>query len=61
MKDATNPAHVFSTAETELLLRIKREKIDIDALLRRELTARGIDENGAWIGFAAAKQHWSSK
>lgn len=39
-----------------LVAAIARGDIDVQQMAREELAARGVDENGAWVGFAAASR-----
>jgi hypothetical protein len=55
-RDATNPAFLYSTTATPLLLVIAAGLIDPVALARRELASRGLDADGAWVGFDRARQ-----
>jgi hypothetical protein len=54
--DATNPAYIYSTTATALLLAIAAGLIDPVALARRELASRGLDADGTWVGFDRAAQ-----
>ncbi|MBU1674977.1 hypothetical protein KKA85_04270 [bacterium] len=56
IRDLQNPAFLFSTTTTDLLLAIAGGLIDPVRLARRELANRGLDANGRWIGFAAAER-----
>lgn len=55
-RDATNPAFLYSTTAPALLLAIAASLIDPVALARRELANRGLDADGAWVGFDRAAQ-----
>lgn len=55
-RDATNPAYIYSTTATSLLLAIAAGLINPVALARRELASRGLDGDGAWVGFDRARQ-----
>lgn len=54
--DQTNPAFLYSTTATALLLAIAGGLLDPVALARRELASRGLDANGEWCGFDRAAQ-----
>jgi hypothetical protein len=54
--DATNPAFLYSVTSASLLLAIAASLIDPVALARRELASRGLDGDGAWVGFDRARQ-----
>jgi len=56
--DEDNPKFAFSTMSTELLTSFAKGKYDIDFFLRSELANRGLNINGQWIGFAAAKKEF---
>jgi hypothetical protein len=55
-RDATDPRFLFSTTSTSLLLAAAAGLIDPVALARRELASRGLDADGAWVGFDRARQ-----
>jgi hypothetical protein len=55
-RDQTNPAYIFSTTATSLLLAIAAGLLDPVALARRELASRGLDADGEWCGFDRAAQ-----
>jgi len=52
--DAINPAFMFQTIETTLLVQAVRGEIDINALVRQELANRGLNWSGKWVGFEKA-------
>ena len=48
----------IQTALTEVLAAAARGELDLNRLAREELAARGLDQNGVWVGFdQAAKIH----
>ena len=55
-KDELNPAYLFSTTATSLLLAITDGLIDPVALAHQTLASRGLNENGEWVGFERAAQ-----
>jgi len=55
-RDEVNPAYLFSTTATSLLLAIVDGLIDPVRLAHETLANRGLGENGQWVGFEAAKQ-----
>jgi hypothetical protein len=55
-RDITNPAYLFQQTATALLLAIAAGLIDPVLLARRELAGRGLDCDGAWVGFDRARQ-----
>lgn len=54
--DDTNPAYVFSTAHTALLLAMESGTIDAANLARAELANRGLDADGVWCGVDRARE-----
>jgi hypothetical protein len=54
--DTTNPAFLYSTTATPLLLAIAASLIDPVLLARRELVNRGLDADGEWVGFDEARR-----
>ncbi|MCO5763241.1 MAG: hypothetical protein NHG36_17325 [Chromatiaceae bacterium] len=59
LPDELNPKFIFSLINKKLLLDAAAGRIDLNALVRRELANRGIDENGSWIGFDRAEKLWN--
>lgn len=58
VNDDSNPLYMFSMTPTCLLAAVLDGRVDIVAHVRREMAARGLDENGIWVGFdKAAKAH----
>lgn len=53
LPDEENSLLLFQGTQTSMLIKIIRNEIDISALIKFELGARGLDENGKWIGFNA--------
>lgn len=49
--DDLNPKYLFHGIANDLLVAIVHHQIDPIALAKKELTNRGLDENGRWIGF----------
>ena len=43
-------------ALTKVLAAAARGEIDLNQLARKELASRGLDDQGAWVGFPRAKQ-----
>ena len=61
MTTATNQFTVdelgfIQTALTKVLAAAARGEIDLNRLAREELAARGLDDQGVWVGFPRAKQ-----
>jgi hypothetical protein len=54
--DATSPAFLYSVTSASLLLTIAAGLLDPVALARRELASRGLDADGAWVGFDEARR-----
>jgi len=54
--DEENPAHLFSTTWTSLLVQIANGEVDANYIARVELANRGLDKKGVWVGFAKAKR-----
>ncbi len=51
MDDDKNPEMMFQTTDTDLLVKAVNCQIDLNALAASELSARGLDDQGKWIGF----------
>lgn len=60
LKDDANPAYLFSTTWTELLVRIVSGEVSATFMASMELANRGLDKQGKWVGFDQAdKIHFS--
>ena len=46
----------FQTAPTALLVAAVRDGLDLNLLARVELASRGLDRDGAWVGFQRARE-----
>jgi len=44
-------------ALTKVLAAVARGELDLNRLAREELASRGLNDQGDWIGFDAAKKH----
>ncbi len=55
--DELNPAFLFSTTWTDLLTKIASGEIDANELAKKELANRGLNNQGKWVGFEAAKKN----
>ena len=42
-------------ADTKVLAAVARGEIDLNRIAREELASRGLDQNGDWVGFDAAR------
>jgi len=51
LDDKVNPIFLFSTTDKQLLIDIATGKINTKELAIKELSNRGFDENGKYIGF----------
>ena len=51
VSDDLNPHFLFQTVPSALLLAIVSGDLDADALARAELSNRGEDKDGRWVGF----------
>jgi hypothetical protein len=49
--DALNPKFIFSTTDNTLLIAILNGNLDAIKAAEQELTNRGFDKTGKWIGF----------
>ncbi len=47
----------IQTAQAKVLAAAARGEIDLNRLAREELAARGLDDQGKWVGFEAARKH----
>ncbi len=46
----------IQTAAASVLAAVARGEIDLNRIAKEELASRGLDVNGAWVGFAKAKE-----
>jgi hypothetical protein len=51
--DALQPQYIFSLTYKELLVAIAQGLIDPVELAKKELSNRGLDANGIWVGFSS--------
>jgi len=51
----TKAAEQIQTMSADVLAALVDGEIDVHALLRAELAARGLNTSGQWVGFDAAK------
>ena len=51
LRDHENPIFIFSMTETSLLVQIANGELNAQELAKRELENRGLNINGAWVGF----------
>ena len=56
LHDEENPAYLYSTVWTSLLVKIARGEVDANYMAKVELANRGLDDHGVWVGFAKAKR-----
>lgn len=56
LHDEENPAYLYSTVWTSLLVKIARGEVDANYMAKVELANRGLDDRGVWVGFAKAKR-----
>lgn len=42
-------------ADVEVLAAVARGELDLNRIAREELASRGLDDQGQWVGFDAAK------
>lgn len=58
LPDELSPDLMLNMTASELLIKVVKGEIDIQKKVRKELAARGIDDQRSWIGFDKAKQYW---
>jgi hypothetical protein len=58
--DDNNPAYMFSSTYTDLLVAAANGQVDLLAFAKRELANRGLDQNGQWVGFDNAAKIWKA-
>lgn len=56
--DELNPELMFNMTASELLVKAAKGEIDIQKLIRKELSDRGIDDQLGWIGPEKARKYW---
>lgn len=47
----------IQTADTKVLAAVARGEIDLNLIAREEMAARGLDQNGDWVGFDKAREN----
>jgi len=55
LSDEENPLFIFSLTRTLLLCDLLTKSHNVEQLIRLELSNRGYDESGGFIGFRASK------
>jgi len=56
MTDEQNPRYALQVIHADILASAARGELDLNALARRELASRGLDQNGQWVGFREAER-----
>lgn len=51
IQDSQNPRYLFCGISTSILSAIAKGEIDANELAKKELSNRGLNEEGLWIGF----------
>lgn len=51
ISDNLNPNYIFSTVPNELIVKVLSGEVDIRHIARKELSNRGYDAQGHYIGF----------
>lgn len=54
MPDEENPLFLFSLTNAKLLVKLLRKDFDLREMVKHELSNRGLDNSGKWIGFKRA-------
>lgn len=57
--DELNPELMLNGIASELLIKVARGEIDIQKLVRKQLSNRGIDDRRNWIGPDKARKYWA--
>lgn len=57
VSDDDNPAYLFNTTNTSLLVQIAKGEVDAEELAKKELANRGLNNDGKWVGFNKAKSN----
>ena len=53
LPDELNPEYMFQTIDSALLVKAFNGEINLDDLVKKELSNRGLDpKTGAWVGFS---------
>lgn len=58
VSDDENPEYMFQTLHINLIKKLATGQLDGKKYAQKELAQRGLDKNGKWIGFDAAKKYW---
>ena len=53
----TGRLRFIQIAAIKVLAAVARGELDLNRLAKEELAARGLNDQGNWIGFDAAKKH----
>ena len=58
IRDEENPAYLFQTTYSKLVLAIALGKLNAKKLAQQQMANLGLDKKGNWIGFDEAKKLW---
>ena len=58
LEDELNPEYLFTGTKNQLLQKIVKGEIDPVLLAKQSLADRGLNEDGQWIGFEQAEEHF---
>ena len=61
VSDDKNPEYLFSDVDSKLLIDIASGKIDAKKLAAQEMSNRGFDKKGKWVGYDKAEKIWGNK
>lgn len=56
--DELNPDLMLNITASELLIKVAKGEIDIQKMVRKQLSDRGIDDQRNWIGPEKARKYW---
>ena len=56
LSDDLNPEYIFIGIATDLLTQIVKKEINSFKIACKELSERGLDMDGKWIGFEKSKE-----
>lgn len=51
-RDDDNPDFLLNGISTSLLLQLAKKEIDIEKIIKQEISNRGLNQDGKWIGLA---------
>lgn len=59
--DGKNPVYFMQTADTSILVSAALGAVDLNEVVAREISMRGLDSSGKWVGFDKARAEFEAR